>query len=61
MEDNGPGTLQVGLNEFDEVIINLPKDMTGHIVFSADQARHLAKILIKWADIAQPAIAATRK
>jgi hypothetical protein len=45
---NGPGELQVGLNDQGtEIIINLPKDMTGHIVFSLPQAANLAKILMK--------------
>lgn len=45
---NGPGKLEVGLNEQGtEVIINLPKDMTGHIVFSLPEAANLARILMQ--------------
>ena len=45
---NGPGYLEVGLNEQGtEIIINLPKDMTGHIVFSLPEAANLARILMK--------------
>lgn len=41
----GPGELQIGINELGEVVINLDKDRTGHIVFSPDQARNLARVL----------------
>lgn len=45
---NGPGNLEVGLNEQGtEIIINLPRDMTGHIVFSLPEAANLARILMK--------------
>lgn len=47
MSDNGPGTLEVGTNDKHEVVINLPQDMTGHIVFSPMQARILADSLIR--------------
>lgn len=46
MKDNTEGSLLVGPNDHGEVVINLPRDMTGHIVFSPDQARHLAEILL---------------
>jgi hypothetical protein len=45
--DNGPGALEVGTNDAHEVVINLPQDMTGHIVFSPMQARILADSLIR--------------
>lgn len=45
---NGPGVLEVGLNaQATEIIINLPKDLTGHIVFSLPEAANLARILMK--------------
>jgi hypothetical protein len=46
MNDNGAGFLEVGTNDAHEVVVNLPTDMTGHIVFSAQQARTLADSLI---------------
>jgi hypothetical protein len=45
MSDNGSGALEVGTNDKHEVVINLPRDMTGHIVFSVEQARALASAL----------------
>ena len=45
--NNGPGTLEVGTNDKGEVVINLPKDITGHIVFSVGQARELALVLYR--------------
>ena len=45
MTDKIEGYLEVGHNEKNEIIINLPQDMTGHIVFSPNQARHLAQSL----------------
>jgi hypothetical protein len=45
MADNGTGVLEVGTNDKHEVVINLPRDMTGHIVFSVEQARALASSL----------------
>lgn len=47
--DNGPGRLEVGANDKGEVVINLPRDMTGHICFTPHQARHLAVVLIRQA------------
>ena len=52
--DNGPGVLMVGTNERDEVVINLPRDMTGHMVFSPAQARGLAETLLRKADTVDP-------
>lgn len=43
---NPPGVLEVGVNEHHEVVINLPREMTGHIVFSHDQAFRLARTLL---------------
>lgn len=45
MSDNGSGVLEVGTNDKHEVVINLPRDMTGHIVFSVEQADALARTL----------------
>lgn len=39
--------LQIGTNDTHEVVVNLPRDMTGHIIFSPDQARSLADTLLK--------------
>lgn len=55
MSDNGPGTLEVGTNDRHEVVINLPRDMTGHIVFSVEQAEGLAATLTRKAREAQRA------
>lgn len=44
---NGSGALEVGTNDTHEVVVNLPRDMTGHIVFSPDQARRLADTLTR--------------
>lgn len=49
MAEKDGGTLEVGTNERGEVVINLPHDMTGHIVFSPDQARTLAATLLEMA------------
>ena len=52
-ESKVAGTLQVGVDENRfEVVINLPEDMTGHVCFSPTQARDLAALLIKHADLA---------
>lgn len=53
--DKTAGYLEVGINENDEVVINHPdlkpdKDGVGHIVFSPNQARNLAELLLKHAD-----------
>lgn len=47
MSDNGSGVLQIGTNSAHEVVLNLPRDMTGHIVFSPEQARGLADTLTR--------------
>jgi hypothetical protein len=53
MAENGAGMLEVGTNEKHEVVINLPRDMTGHIVFSVEQARMLASTLNSQAFMAE--------
>jgi hypothetical protein len=53
MSDNGSGALEVGTNAMHEVVINLPRDMTGHIVFSIEQAEGLAATLTRKAREAQ--------
>lgn len=45
MSDNIGGYLEIGTNDQHEVVINLGEDRTGHVVFSVDQARQLAKTL----------------
>ena len=52
-EEKVTGFLHVGINENSEVVVNLPKDMTGHIVFSPNQARDFARVLLKQADSAE--------
>ncbi len=52
MPDEVGGILEVGRNEQGEIVINHPdlkpdENGIGHIVFSANQARNLAKILLK--------------
>jgi hypothetical protein len=47
--------LEVGINEKLEVVINLPHDMTRHIVFSPNQAKRLAGVLVKKAEEAEAA------
>jgi hypothetical protein len=54
MSETSAGVLEVGCNEQGEVVINHPDlkpdaDGVGHIVFSPDQARNLAKLLTKHA------------
>lgn len=51
----GAGFLEVGTNDKHEVVINLPRDMTGHIVFSTEQAEGLAASLTRQAREAQQA------
>ena len=53
--DNGAGVFEVGTNDAHEVVINLPRDMTGHIVFSPQQARALADTLTRKAVDAEQA------
>lgn len=53
--DKISGVLEVGTNGKGEFVINHPDlkpdaDGVGHIVFSPDQARHLALILLKKGD-----------
>ena len=50
---NGMGFLAVGTTDAGEVVINLPRDMTGHIAFTADQAEYLGSILHKQAEAAR--------
>lgn len=52
--DKIAGYLEVGLNEENEIVVNHPDlkpdaDGVGHIVFSANQARNLARLLEKHA------------
>lgn len=53
MSENGAGVLEVGTNDKHEVVINLPRDMTGHIVFSVEQARALSVTLMAQARAAE--------
>lgn len=39
------GYIEIGINDKNEVVINLDRDRTGHIVFSPQQAMLLARIL----------------
>lgn len=60
------GNLWVGLTATSEVVINHPlldvdKDGIGHIVFSAAQARNLARLLNKHADAAHTALTKEKK
>ena len=41
------GFLEVSYNEARQIVINLDKDRTGHIVFSQEEAISLATVLIK--------------
>lgn len=43
------GYLLVGINDYGEVVLNLDKDRNGigHIIFSPEQARDLAKLLVQ--------------
>lgn len=55
MCDKITGVLEVGIDEAGQVIINHPDLMpdangVGHIVFSRNQARNLARLLVKHAD-----------
>lgn len=51
MVPNGPGTLMVGVKDGD-VVIELPRDMTGFIVFSVQQAHEFAHTVVRQALIA---------
>jgi hypothetical protein len=55
--DNGPGALEIGTNERGEVVMNLPRDMTGHIVFSPDEAEHLSTLMARQAVAARESAA----
>lgn len=67
MSDKVEGLLEVGCNDNGEVVVNHPdlkpdENGVGHIVFSPDQARNLAHLLIKNATKADVAkIAAQRR
>ena len=52
-ERNPGGMLQIGYTAEGEVLINLPRDMTGHIAFTPMQAEALAMILQKQARFAR--------
>ena len=47
--------LEVGTNDDHNVVVNLPRDMTGHIVFSPKQAREFADTLCRKAHAAEAA------
>jgi hypothetical protein len=53
MTPNGPGTLMVGTKD-GMVVVELPRDMTGHIIFSPQQAHDFAHIVVRQALIAEP-------
>ena len=53
--DKSTGVLEVGLNDDGEIVVNHPdlkpdENGVGHIVFSSNQARHLARLLEQHAD-----------
>ena len=52
-EEQGPGTLEVGTNERGEVVINLDRDRTGHIVFSTREALEFARTILKMSERAR--------
>lgn len=51
MQSNGPGTLMVGTKD-GQVVVELPRDMTGHIVFSVQQAHDFAHVMVRQAILA---------
>jgi hypothetical protein len=55
IEDKIAGYLEVGRNDKFEVIINFKEDIPGigHVVFSPNQARNLARLLIQHAEEAE--------
>lgn len=62
MKDKIEGFLEVGCNDRNEIVINHPdlqpdEKGVGHIVFSVNQARNLARLLQDKADEAAKAIA----
>lgn len=52
--DNGPGVLEVGVKD-GQVVVNLPRDMTGHIAFSVQQAHDFAHTVVRQALLASGA------
>jgi hypothetical protein len=50
IRDKIEGYLMIGTNGRREVVVNLDRDRTGHIVFSPGQARTLAALLLRKAD-----------
>jgi len=52
----GPGELQVAHTELGQVVIELPRELTGHMGFSPEQARNFARILEIKADAAEEAV-----
>lgn len=46
------GELEVGTDGRGSVVVNLPRDMTGHIAFSPDQASRFAELLNRHATVA---------
>src|SRR6185437_9538114 len=64
--DKIEGYLEVGCNEQDEIVVNHPnlkpdENGVGHIVFSVNQARNLARLLQKQAREAEVEIEAKRE
>lgn len=58
MKEKITGVIEVGVSDIDKVVINHPDlnpgaDGAGHIVFSPNQARKLAEILQKYANLAE--------
>jgi hypothetical protein len=58
MADKIAGYLEVGTNGKGEIVINHPQmevdeNGVGHLVFSPNQARYLARLLLKKADEAE--------
>ena len=60
-DEQGPGFLMVGTNKEHRVVVNLDKDRVGHIIFSPDEARKLAVILIEKAACAEGRYSNRRK
>jgi hypothetical protein len=48
-DDAGGGVLEVGTDGRTNVVINLPRDMTGHLKFTPSQAKNLAECLARQA------------
>lgn len=51
--DGGPGQLLVGSSGIGEVLVELDRDRTGHIRFTPEQARDLARLLGNAAESAE--------